>query len=162
MGNHPLSPFIDLPRPLSPPPQPQPRSPLAHNDALDRASEGISTLARFYTRRILLSVFVFLCCLLYFLLQRQPSPLVNDIGKFKSRFQLTPSTRNATMSAGISAIRIPAKANATAAIIWLHGLGDSGSGWSFISQYYNMSVIPFLCRLLIVACQGMGVAREGR
>jgi len=90
--------------------------------------------------------------------QRQPSPLVNDISKFKSRFQLTPSTRNATMSAGINAIRIPAKANATAAIIWLHGLGDSGSGWSFLSQYYNMSVIPRLCRSLIVACQSMGVA----
>ena len=127
------------------------------------SSADIPTLARLHTRQVFLTALVFLCCLLYFVLQRQPLSSVNDIGKFKTRFQLTPSTRNATMSAGISAIRIPAKANATASIIWLHGLGDSGRGWSFISQYYNISVSPrcFVWGSLMVACQG-AAAVQGR
>jgi len=118
--------------------------PVSRRTTASTSSAGIPTLARFHRRQIFLTAGVFCCCVLYFLLQHhQPSSLTSDIGKFKTRFQLSPSTRNATMSAGISAIRIPAKANATASIIWLHGLGDSGRGWSFISQYYNISVYPF-------------------
>lgn len=112
--------------------------------------ESGSTLARLHARHTLLTALFFLCCLLFLFTQHRPSSsLFNDIDKFKTRFQLTPSTRNATMSAGINAVRIPAKSNATAAVIWLHGLGDQGRGWSFISQYYNISVAPCLQDLLI-------------
>jgi predicted esterase len=41
------------------------------------------------------------------------------------------------MSAGVSAIRIAAKGNHTASVIMLHGLGDSGRGWAFVSQFYD-------------------------
>ncbi|CAK9441579.1 uncharacterized protein LODBEIA_P54470 [Lodderomyces beijingensis] len=44
----------------------------------------------------------------------------------------------------ISAIRVPAtSAPAKAAIIFVHGLGDSGQGWSFLPQFINRSgLIP--------------------
>ncbi|KAA8909604.1 hypothetical protein TRICI_004439 [Trichomonascus ciferrii] len=32
------------------------------------------------------------------------------------------------------AVRIPAKATPSAAVIFLHGLGDSGAGWSFLAE----------------------------
>lgn len=46
------------------------------------------------------------------------------------------------MSAGISAIRVPAIDTHTATIIWLHGLGDTGRGWSFLAKYVDMPVCP--------------------
>lgn len=39
----------------------------------------------------------------------------------------------------LSAIRVTAKSKASAAIIFLHGLGDSGNGWSFLSDYLSQS-----------------------
>ena len=57
--------------------------------------------------------------------------------QFRARFQLTERTRTATMSAGINALRVPATGNHTASVIWLHGLGDSGKGWRFLSQFYD-------------------------
>ena len=38
------------------------------------------------------------------------------------------------MSAGVDAARISATGTHTASVIWLHGLGDSGHGWSFLSK----------------------------
>lgn len=43
----------------------------------------------------------------------------------------------------VSAIKVAAKSPAKAAIIFLHGLGDSGEGWSWFPQYLAQSgVIP--------------------
>lgn len=39
----------------------------------------------------------------------------------------------------VSCVRIPAARGATAAVIFLHGLGDSGSGWAFLPQYLAQS-----------------------
>jgi len=65
------------------------------------------------------------------------------------------------MSAGISAIRVPATENHTATVIWLHGLGDTGRGWSFLAKYVAMPVrspTPPLDKVFNVltreACQG--------
>jgi len=47
------------------------------------------------------------------------------------------------MSAGISAIRVPATEAHSATVIWLHGLGDTGRGWSFLAKYVDMPVRVF-------------------
>ena len=59
---------------------------------------------------------------------------------FENRFGLTAQTNSTTMSTGINAIRVPAKGVHSASIIWLHGLGDSGIGWRFISRMYDLPV----------------------
>ena len=74
---------------------------------------------------------------------------------FKARFQLTNKTRLATMSAGISAIRVPATGTHSATVIWLHGLGDTGKGWSFLAKYVDIPVRPSerFCWLISLACK---------
>ena len=37
----------------------------------------------------------------------------------------------------MSAIRIPSVAEHTASVIFMHGLGDSGSGWRFLADQYR-------------------------
>ena len=44
------------------------------------------------------------------------------------------------MSAGVDAVRIEATGTHSASIIWLHGLGDTGHGWRFLSEYYDLPV----------------------
>lgn len=41
----------------------------------------------------------------------------------------------------VSAIRIPAKSTAKSAVIFLHGLGDSGEGWSWFPQLIKLTGI---------------------
>jgi Phospholipase/Carboxylesterase len=81
--------------------------------------------------------FFFLLLLNIYFLQGR-SPLVQTV--FKGRFQLTQTTRIATMSAGVAAIRVPAKGTHSASVIWLHGLGDSGDGWKFMSKFFDLPV----------------------
>ncbi|BFZ64552.1 hypothetical protein YB2330_005699 [Saitoella coloradoensis] len=48
------------------------------------------------------------------------------------------SSARMSAASSISAIRIPAtNGAATAAVIFAHGLGDSGAGWSFIADHYK-------------------------
>jgi hypothetical protein len=103
-----------------------------------------------------ISILVLLYIVEYFYSTRSSSrsPALAD---FKARFQLSFSTYNATMSAGISAVRIPAVGKHTASVIWLHGLGDTGNGWSFLASAYNLPVHPPLHLRLIVAYQGIAV-----
>jgi predicted esterase len=58
------------------------------------------------------------------------------------------------MSAGVSAVRVSATANHTASVIWLHGLGDTGQGWKFLSRYYDFPVCSQEIRSLTLACEG--------
>lgn len=44
------------------------------------------------------------------------------------------------MSAGVDAIRVPATGTHSASVIWLHGLGDSGEGWRFMSKFFDLPV----------------------
>jgi predicted esterase len=44
------------------------------------------------------------------------------------------------MSAGVDAECVPARATHTASVIWLHGLGDMGHGWRFLSEHYDLPV----------------------
>ena len=39
---------------------------------------------------------------------------------------------------------MPSKDKHTATVIWLHGLGDSGYGWSSVSEQLNMPWVKFL------------------
>lgn len=45
------------------------------------------------------------------------------------------------MSAGVDAVSVSATGTHTASVIWLHGLGDTGHGWRFLSEYYDLPVI---------------------
>lgn len=100
---------------------------------------GDNILARLHLTQILLVSILLAFYLLYRSLHQSEE---TGIGRFKNRFQYTAQTLNASMSAGINAIRVPAKANHTASVIWLHGLGDTGQGWKFISRYYDFPVFP--------------------
>jgi hypothetical protein len=104
---------------------------------------GEATLARLRRHRFI-AIFFFVSFLLlltiYFLQSR--SPLVRSV--FKGRFQLTQTTRIATMSAGVDAIRVHATGAHSASVIWLHGLGDSGEGWKFMSKLFDLPVHLFL------------------
>ena len=53
------------------------------------------------------------------------------------------------MSAGVDAIYVPAPGTHTVSVIWLHGLGDTGHGWTFISNYYDLAVYSLLLQELI-------------
>lgn len=53
------------------------------------------------------------------------------------------------MSTGVDAIRVPAKGTHSASVIWLHGLGDTGAGWKFLSTYFDFPV--YICLFPICA-----------
>jgi len=48
------------------------------------------------------------------------------------------------MSAGVDAIRVPAKGTHSASVIWLHGLGDTGAGWKFLSTYFDFPHVKWI------------------
>ena len=98
--------------------------------------KGRTTLAQFRPTTFILAVVLLVILAVYFFGTTSNSGL--DL--HRARFQLTPETKNATMSAGISAIRVSATGTHSATVIWLHGLGDSGRGWSFIGRYYDLPV----------------------
>lgn len=87
-------------------------------------------------RAIFLVFSVFLILTIY--LFRGSSHLSRAV--IQGRFQFTDQTRNATMSAGVDAIRVPATGVHSASIIWLHGLGDTGQGWRFLSKQFDLPV----------------------
>lgn len=43
----------------------------------------------------------------------------------------------------ITACVVGAKAKHTATVFWLHGLGDSGSGWSFLAEELS-NLFPYV------------------
>jgi len=81
---------------------------------------------------------------LYIIYIARSSSTITVLAGFRARFQLTTRTYNATMSAGISAVRIPPEGKHTASIIWLHGLGDTGNGWSFLPSAYDFNHINWI------------------
>jgi Phospholipase/Carboxylesterase len=130
--------------------------PLGSRDKSTR--HGLSILARLRFHRSLLLLLPFVAAIaitLFHGLDRKTHLAARAI--FKSRFQLTSLTRNASMSTGINALRIPAKDTHTATVIWLHGLGDSGHGWSFIGKYLDFPVpSPFgFCNANVLERQGI-------
>jgi hypothetical protein len=127
-----------------------------------KRKEGRRTLARFHSQSLLFTAFSILVLIVYILFQsRRLYSSEPAFHHFKSRFQHTSETLNATMSAGISAIRIPCSGTHKASIIWLHGLGDTGRGWSFIQQFYNLSVFPFFVTTLTYSMSRYRRVQEG-
>lgn len=57
---------------------------------------------------------------------------------FNGRFETEYSTT--TSADPVDAIRVSAKGTHKATVIWLHGLGESGGHWSYLSSYFNFTV----------------------
>jgi hypothetical protein len=93
-------------------------------------SRTVKRAPAYFLQRRFAVIFVVAVILFLYLIKSTPSP----------EYQTHDEAVEAPVHAPVSAVRVLARETHTASIIWLHGLGESGHAWTFLSNRTDLPV----------------------